>query len=143
LGIYGLGNPLQVLMEPGFSVNQRALPGAVPAIRAAVSRFLDAYDLPSSLIGDIRLALSEACANVVRHAYRGGAPGDVRCEVAVVDDEVVIGVSDWGCGFDAPSYRPGLGLGVEVMTMVADSVLVSRDDGKTLVTLRFRLPVSA
>lgn len=129
-------------MEPGFSLNQRALPGAVPVIRAEVSRFLDPYHLPSPLIADIRLAVSEACGNVVCHAYPDRA-GNVRCQAAVTDDEVVIWVSDLGCGVDAPSHHPGLGLGVGLMTMLADSVLTSSGDGTTLVTMRFQRPAPA
>jgi len=123
-------------MESGFSVNQCALPGAVPSIRRAVSRFLDPYDLPASLVADIGLAVSEACGNVVRHAYPNG-PGDVRCDARIADDEVVVVVSDWGCGVKAPSYRPGLGLGLGLMGMLSDSLIVDGGDGGTQVTLRF------
>ena len=59
-------------MEPGLSVNQCALPGAVPLIRRAVSRFLDPYHLPTDELADIGLAVTEACANVVCHAYPDG-----------------------------------------------------------------------
>jgi anti-sigma regulatory factor (Ser/Thr protein kinase) len=123
-------------MEPGLSVNHRALPGAVPSIRAAVSRFLDACDVAPATVADVGLAVTEACANVVRHAYPDG-PGDLRCRVALRGDEVVVVVSDWGCGVGAASFQPGLGLGLGLMDRVADAMLISRSDGETAVTLHF------
>src|SRR5207248_4922881 len=95
-----------LLMEPGLSVNQCALPGAVPLIRRAVSRFLDPYHLPADELADIGLAVTEACANVVCHAYPDGS-GDLRCEARIVADEVVIVVTDWGCGVNAANGQPG------------------------------------
>src|SRR5437763_14906508 len=124
--------PSGAVMESGFSVNQRALPGAVPAVRAAVSGFLDPYDLSPTLVADVGLAVTEACANVVRHAYPDG-PGELRCEAAVADDEVIIRVSDDGCGVDARSCQPGLGLGLRLMGMLAQSAAIARSDGQTVV----------
>jgi serine/threonine-protein kinase RsbW len=63
---------------------------------------------------DLELALTEACANVVRHAT--GADGiEVRLDVA--EDRCAIDVADNGAGFDAdavadpePSSERGRGL---------------------------------
>src|SRR3954451_24428178 len=123
-------------MEPGLSVNQCALPGAVPSIRAAVSRFLDAYHLSPRTDADIALAVTEACSNVVRHAYPNGT-GDVHCEANVAEREVVIVVSDHGCGLQTAPYQPELRLGMGLMGMLADSMTVRGDGDGTEITLRF------
>jgi anti-sigma regulatory factor (Ser/Thr protein kinase) len=124
-------------MESGFSVNQCALPDAVPAVRAAVSRFLDPLDMPPARLADIGLAVSEACGNVVRHAYSGRV-GALHCDGEIVGGEIVIRVVDWGGGFSTPSSHGGLGLGMSLMEQLADAMLVTRSEGQTVVVLRFQ-----
>jgi serine/threonine-protein kinase RsbW len=118
------------------SVNQCALPDAVPAIRAAVSRFLDGLGVPLTRSVDIQLAVTEACANVVRHAYPQG-PGPIRCDARLVDGAVVVCIRDWGCAFSDPAADPGLGLGTSLMESLADRVDRSHVDGEKLVALTF------
>jgi serine/threonine-protein kinase RsbW len=119
------------------SVEQRALPGAVPAIRAAVSRFLDPWNLGAAGLADLLLAVTEACGNVVRHAYPDGT-GDVRCEVDAHGQEIVVRVYDWGSDWDAPSPDPGTGLGMFLMERLADDVSRSKAGDGKVVELRFR-----
>jgi anti-sigma regulatory factor (Ser/Thr protein kinase) len=119
------------------SVNQRALPDAVPAIRAAISDFLDGLGVPESQSADIKLAVSEAATNVVRHAYPGPPVGDIRCDGSAVDGTIVVSVCDWGRPFSAPTPDPGLGMGNPVMETLAAGVVRSHIDGMKQVELTF------
>ena len=117
-------------------LRERALPGAVPMIRGMVRRFLAGLDLSMARSGDIQLAVTEACANVVRHAYPIGH-GDVLCECEATDDEIVIRVSDWGVGSNQPSAQPGLGLGIPLIERLSDHATQSNCSGVTLVEMHF------
>ena len=55
---------------------------------------------------DIDLAVEEASANIVRHAYRPGQAGDILLRVETTDDVVRITLTDWGLPFDAKKVRP-------------------------------------
>jgi anti-sigma regulatory factor (Ser/Thr protein kinase) len=121
------------------SVNQRALPEAVPAIRASISDFLDGLGVPSTRSADIQLAVSEAAGNVVRHAYPNGT-GNVRCDAVANDGTIVISVSDWGDPFDAATPDPGMGLGMFIMHALADDVTLHATTGAKTVELTFRHP---
>ena len=57
-----------------------ARPENVAVIRHVLGAFAEALQLPADLVEDMRLAVTEACTNVVRHAYHDGEPGpiDVR-----------------------------------------------------------------
>ena len=55
---------------------------------------------------DIDLAVEEASANIVRHAYRPGQAGDILLRVEATDDIVRITLTDWGLPFDADNVRP-------------------------------------
>jgi serine/threonine-protein kinase RsbW len=101
-----------------------------------VTRVLGRLDVSTARSGDIQLAVTEACANVVRHAYPD-APGDVLCECEATEDEVVIRVSDWGVGWDRPSAQPGLGLGIPLIERLSDHATHSHSQGITLVEMRF------
>src|SRR2546425_4288159 len=51
-------------------------------------------------LADLKLALTEACSNSVRHAYRDGREGVVEILYQLQPDRLVIEVSDDGPGFD-------------------------------------------
>ncbi len=87
----------------------------------------------------IRLAVSEAVTNAVRHAYRG-ATGRVYVTAARVPGEFVVLVSDDGCGHQTPAENPGFGWGLAVIADATDHfVITERGSGGTDVRMRFRL----
>ncbi len=57
-------------------------------------------------LSDFDLAVEEASANIVRHAYRPGQAGDLLLRVETADDVVRITLTDWGLPFDAENVRP-------------------------------------
>lgn len=117
-------------------LRQPALPGAIPLMRGMVARFVARLDVPRTRSADIQLAVTEACANVVRHAYPDHV-GDVQCECEATDHEIVIRVSDWGMGSNQPSAQPGLGLGIPLIQRLSDHTTQSHRHGLTLVEMRF------
>ena len=61
--------------------------------------------LTEEVMFDIDLAVEEASANIVRHAYRPGQAGDLLLRVETTDDIVRIKLTDWGLPFDADNVR--------------------------------------
>jgi serine/threonine-protein kinase RsbW len=57
-------------------------------------------ELSDETLADLKLALTEACSNSVRHAYRDGREGVVEILYDLQPDRLVIEVSDDGPGFD-------------------------------------------
>ena len=62
--------------------------------------------LTDDTLFDIDLAVEEASANIVRHAYRSGQARDILLRLEITDDVVRITLTDWGLPFDAESVRP-------------------------------------
>lgn len=62
-----------------------------------LSRF---RELSDETLADLKLALTEACSNSVRHAYRDGREGTVEIVYDLQPDRLVVEVSDDGPGFD-------------------------------------------
>jgi serine/threonine-protein kinase RsbW len=53
-------------------------------------------------LADLKLAVTEACSNAVRHAYADGAPGEIELELLVEDDRLELVVEDHGAGIELP-----------------------------------------
>jgi serine/threonine-protein kinase RsbW len=84
--------------------------------------------LRQEVLGDLKLALTEACTNSVRHAYAGGE-GTVQILYELHDDKLVIEVVDEGEGFQPPSEPSNAladeelsegGLGIAIIEALAD-----------------------
>src|ERR671919_2956064 len=73
-----------------------ARPENVSVIRHVLGAFAEALRLPDELVEDLRLAVTEACTNVVRHAYPADLPGPVEISIEPLDENVSVVVSDHG-----------------------------------------------
>jgi len=118
-----------------------AMAECVSGARRAVTAFADGHDVPEPPLEDLRLALSEAVTNAVVHGYRVRAPGTITIVVAIDPASVVVSVTDDGDGMTPRVDSPGLGLGMPLMSTLADSIEVgSAPDGHgTAVRMQFSL----
>lgn len=121
-----------------------AEPESVGCARHALSDFAATAGADDRLLDAIRLAISEAITNVVRHGYHDGR-GSVYVTAAAFSDELWILVSDDGCGLQPRPDRPGLGLGLALISQVSEEMSVApRATGGTEVRMRFAIvPVPA
>jgi serine/threonine-protein kinase RsbW len=93
-------------------------------------------------VAAVELALSEAVANAVLHAYRGGdgarAVGRVDIRVTADGEGVWVLVADQGVGMSPRDDSRGLGLGLKVIAGVSDQLLIVQGDTGTRVHMRFQ-----
>jgi serine/threonine-protein kinase RsbW len=98
--------------------------------------------VPEEALADLKVALSEACSNVVRHAYRDGRDGIVEIVYDLAPDRIAIEVSDDGIGFetkleDVEADLSEGGLGIAIIKALSEEFQVTeREDGGG-VRLRF------
>lgn len=128
-------------MASGLNRVYPATPRRVAEIRHAVMALARALGADEDVVARACLAVSEAAANVVLHAYRDRPdPGDIRV-VAYRDGaflEVV--VTDSGMGMAPRPDSPGLGLGLGLMSHQSESCELRAVPGRgTTVVLRFAL----
>jgi serine/threonine-protein kinase RsbW/stage II sporulation protein AB (anti-sigma F factor) len=98
---------------------------------------LDRLDVTDERADEIVLAVNEACANAVVHAYPR-MPGHIEVVVEDQDDALCVVVRDAGVGMAPSPNSPGLGLGLPMIAMVADSLRIDRPaSGGTHVQMRF------
>ena len=121
--------PLPRALETTWPARTESLAGMRPLLR----RWLLVHGAAEDEIYDITVAVQEACANAVEHAY---APGAATYDVeASVDDGVVSFVVRDRGRWRAPrgTHR---GRGITMMRALMESVDVTHDDDGTVVVLR-------
>jgi serine/threonine-protein kinase RsbW len=120
-----------------------AAPPGVPLVRHALRGLLSGLDVPDEVIADIALAVTEACANAVVHAYPDGG-GTIKVTASHSGGALAVTVRDHGTGMSARVDTPGLGVGLPVIAAIAQSVEIgSPPDGGTEVHMRFVLDGAA
>jgi serine/threonine-protein kinase RsbW len=106
-----------------------ARPENVAVVRHVLGAFAEALKLPDGVVEDMRLAVTEACTNVVRHAYAGREPGPVDVLIRPTGDGLDIVVSDEGRGIGPSADRDGPGLGIPLITALASEVVIEPAPG--------------
>ena len=106
-----------------------AKPEYITLSRLALSGLSRVRPLPEDTLADLKLALTEACSNSVRHAYDGGE-GHVDISFELREDRLIVEVADDGTGFEPPVPGGGAdedelsegGLGIAIIRSIADEV---------------------
>jgi len=88
----------------------------------------DVLDLDPEILDDIRLAVSEACANVVVHAYPDG-DGLLIVHVHASAEGVAVSVRDHGGGMAPRADSPGLGVGLPLIASLTRTLELSAPSG--------------
>ncbi|MGD9529198.1 MAG: SpoIIE family protein phosphatase [Pseudonocardia sp.] len=127
-----------------------ALPESLGAVRRSVHAWARAAALDADTLDDLQLALGEASANAVEHAYPGGGPGGSPCGTAPEfeyevrlrpDGGVDAQVRDFGTWRPPPSDRGFRGRGVAIVHRLATTAEVS--PGPDGTTVRFTISAKA
>jgi len=118
-----------------------ARPDEVGRLRREVTGYVEQLGAPETVVDDVRLAVSEALANVVLHAYVGRDPGVMTAEAWCDADDLLVRICDEGHGLVPRLNSPGLGVGISLMASTADDFSVANRNGTpgTIVSLRFSL----
>lgn len=120
-----------------------AKPEYISLVRLALSGLSRLRPLSEETLGDLKLAVTEACSNAVRHGYGGGAQGVVEIVYELQPDRLVVEVEDDGPGFRAVGTRADEenlvegGLGIAIIKAVSDEFEAGRRSSGRGVRLRF------
>jgi anti-sigma regulatory factor (Ser/Thr protein kinase) len=147
--------------EPNVRLKLRSRPENVTLVRAVLAGVAEAIELADEQLDDVRTAVTEACNNVVLHAY-GGREGPLEVDIGVGDGLLRVAVRDAGVGIRGRSDSPdgerslqdgsmqlgelsdeSLRLGLPVIQALAAEVELRRPPGGgTEVRMEFSTPGS-
>jgi serine/threonine-protein kinase RsbW len=104
--------------------------------RLALAGLARTRALTPELVADLKLALTEACSNSVRHAYEEGREGVVEIRYDLREDHLAVEVADDGQGFDpdvierAGDELDEGGLGLAIIRALTDELEIgARPEG--------------
>ena len=112
--------------------------------RLALTGLAQLRDIGEDTMADLKLALTEAVSNSVRHAYGDDGDGHVDITYELQPDRLGIQVVDDGNGFDpdeAPAFEGDElsegGLGIAIIRTIADEFEIDSKPGARGSRLRF------
>ncbi len=117
----------------------------VPLVRHALAGLAEALGMEPSEIADLKTVVTEACMNVVVHAYPGREhPGPLEITAWRSDDCIVVTVRDFGAGIRplADVEQRSLRLGLPLIAALTDSFEIGGEPGRG-TTVTMRVPIAA
>jgi len=106
--------------------------------RLALTAIAGVRPLSDETLHDLKLALTEACTNSVKHAY-GEDGGSIDIVYELLSDRLAVEVGDAGAGFEPNGGRRGGagedelleegGLGIEIIRALTDEVEIAEREG--------------
>jgi serine/threonine-protein kinase RsbW len=134
-----------------ISLSFPAKPEYLIVCRLALNGLADVMPVSDEALSDLRLAVTEACANSISHGY-GSDGGLVTMRIDVAGPDVRIEISDEGIGLSEPMPPPaesngGLeegGMGIALIRALVDDLEIAAGPGGhgTRVTFTKRLAPS-
>jgi serine/threonine-protein kinase RsbW len=113
-----------------------ARPEFIALGRLALTGLARTRALSAEIVADLKLALTEACSNSVRHAYDEGREGVVEIRYELSGDRIAIQVTDDGSGFDPETLQRAQeeldegGLGIAIIRALTDELEIgARPEG--------------
>jgi serine/threonine-protein kinase RsbW len=124
---------------------------SLPAFRDFIAKTCHSWPgIGDQLLYDLKLAVDEACMNIITHGYAGMNPGSIILAVALSPQQVEIAITDFGHAFEpddvpAPDPQAALedretgGFGLYFIYQTMDEVRYETTGGCNQLTLSKRI----
>jgi serine/threonine-protein kinase RsbW len=136
-------------MSQRYQITRAAELGSLSVFRQFISDCCGRHDVPDGTVFDLKLAVDEACTNIIVHGYKGMDPGSIIVSFRIESDRILVQITDFGHIFepaDAPKPdveaaledRPLGGMGLFLIYQTMDNIdYQSSEDGNTLTFTKF------
>jgi anti-sigma regulatory factor (Ser/Thr protein kinase) len=122
-------------------------PKYLALVRAVTVKMAELSGIVDGAIEDVKLAVDEACSNIIKHAYRGETDKKIVVKFRIIRKGFEVIIEDKGLkaspelieGRSLNEVRPG-GLGIHLIKRAFDIVAFDekRKKGNRLILIRFR-----
>lgn len=124
-----------------------AKPEYIALARLALSGLAQVQPVEPETLADLKLALTEACSNSVRHAYHEGRDGTVDVRYELNGSKLTVEVVDEGDGFDVDATADGGlgeldegGLGLAIIRALTDELAIDSHERGSRLRFAKHLP---
>ena len=122
--------------SPTVHLGLRSRPQTLTIVRGMLAGVAEPLGFDAELLDDLKTAISEACNNVVLHAY-GGEAGPMDVALFVSERHIRVVVEDRGVGVPANAEAAG-GIGLSVIRALTETMtLEAGPDGGTRLEMTF------
>ena len=130
----------EVNITPDLELRLPARAENVAVVRHAFGGFAEALRVDEQTLADIKLAITEACTNVVIHAYDPDVDGSLEVDASIDARLLTVVIRDQGRGIVPRPDSPGLGLGLPLIATLAETLELGKDHAdSTEVRMTFAL----
>ena len=128
----------------GLQMSLPARAENVAVVRHALAGLAERLGMDEASLADLKTVVTEACMNVVVHAYAGSDPGPLEVEAESDLDGVTVVVRDHGTGIrPRPDIeRPSLRIGLTLIAALSSSFEIKGGADKG-TEIRMHLPLQA
>ena len=136
-------------MSQRFQITRAAELESLSVFRQFISDCCAKFQVPDETVFQLKLAVDEACTNVIMHGYKGMDPGSIILSFRIEPDRILVSITDFGHVFEpeeAPKPdveaalidRPLGGLGLYLIYKTMDNIdYSSSDEGNVLTFTKF------
>lgn len=136
-------------MSQRFQMTRAAELESLSVFRQFISDCCASANVPKEAVFELKLAVDEACTNIIEHGYKGMDPGSIILAVRIESDRVLVHITDFGHVFEpAEAPKPDLeaaledrplgGLGLYLIYQTMDNIdYQSSEDGNTLIFTKY------
>jgi anti-sigma regulatory factor (Ser/Thr protein kinase) len=114
-----------------------AVPGHPASATDARKRVAEYAQAGGANGDDVELAVAEAVANAVVHAFGDRDDGAIMVRAEIEGARVVVEIADFGSGITTHARSPRAGFGLQIIGAVADSVEIRTGNRGTRLVLGF------
>jgi serine/threonine-protein kinase RsbW len=87
-------------MADRFQISLAAEVESLKEFRAFITECCAAHGLPSEVVLDLKLAVDEACTNIIQHGYKGMDPGSIILSFRIESERILVEITDFGHIFE-------------------------------------------
>jgi len=136
-------------MSHRFQITHAAELESLQKFRDFITACCAQHDIPNETVLDLKLAVDEACTNVIQHGYKGMDPGSIILAFRIEPGRILVQITDFGHVFEpVAGLKPDVeavledqelgGLGLFLIYQTMDNIdYQSSEDGNTLTFTKF------
>lgn len=136
-------------MPQRFQITRAAELESLSVFRQFISDCCANHNVPHDTVFDLKLAVDEACTNVIEHGYKGMDPGSIILSFRIERDRILVQITDFGHIFEpADAPKPDIeaaledreigGLGLYLIYQTMDNIdYQTSEDGNVLTFTKY------
>jgi len=136
-------------MSQRFQITRAAELESLQVFRDFIAECCARHAISHDTVLDLKLAVDEACTNIITHGYKGIDPGSIILSFRIEPDRILVQITDFGHVFEPvagpkPDVEAALedrelgGLGLYLIYQTMDNIdYQSSEDGNTLTFTKF------